>query len=363
MSSQASIVSGGFLRLEVVRSFSENPSLESAWNHLWIRANGHYHESYTVCRHAWEDLMKPGGSSLNCLLVWHQDRLLLAWPLVRYRKRFLNILKPLTPSGGEANSILLDADCEAQQLAQAWKAATSIPGCDLFHLPLLRTDSPLLSLIPPFEIEIGRDAAPCARLTLEGEWETYSSAIGVGAWQQVARKRKKIFQKGGSKVLCIDPAESPALAAEWIEWMLVEKKYWAERAQKHDTWVDSPRYRDFLVNSIADARETIKYRLYAILVYDKPIAVKLIAICPGHIEYVIGAYASNPEVAKLSPGLVLDGYWMKDAFDMNLDVDFGTGQEPYKLFWSRGNVQELRTYRFPLSLKGKIVLRSMRWIQ
>ncbi len=351
--------------MEVVRSFSDDSALESAWNELWTRTNSPYHESYTVCRHAWEDLVKPQEGALHCVLVWDQNRLVLAWPLISYRRHFVKFLRPLTPSGGEANSILLDPAFEPQSiLEQAWKAATSIPGCDIVYLPLLRLRSPLHSYISRCGVdELGRDAAPYARLTLEDDWKTYASSIGAGSWQQVSRKRKKIFQMEESRFLCIDPVKEPTLAAKWIEWMLAEKKVWAKHAHKSATWVDSPFYRNFLVHSICDARELLKYRLYAILVQQKPIAIKLVAVCSSHIEYVIGGYSSSPEIARLSPGMVLDEYWMEDVFNMNLDVDFGTGQEPYKLFWSRGNVEELRSYRVPISLTGKIILRSARQIQ
>lgn len=349
-------------RCIVIHEFDGNQSLEGGWNALWIRAKGHYHESYTVCAHAWREIARNAGDALFCVLVWEVERLVLAWPLVKYTRGPIRLIKPLTPSGGEANSILADPECDAVQWVNlAWKAVAERSNCDIFYLPLLRVGSLLDSAIPRSLIKsMEYDAAPYARLSLENDWESYCSAIGAGTWQQTARKRKRILQLEESQFIWFDPIEKPELSEELIDWMLAEKQEWAIRMQKQNTWVNSPHYRSFLVESITDRREKIKYALCAINVNKKPIAVKLLAICPGHIEYVIGAYSSNPELAKLSPGLVLDEFWMKRAFELRMDVDFGTGREAYKLFWSRGNLNELHTYRLPISMLGRFILTVLR---
>jgi hypothetical protein len=41
-----------------------------------------------------------------------------------------------------------------------------------------------------------------------------------------------------------------------------------------------------------------------------------------------------------------------------LDVDFGTGQEPSMLFWSKENADPLQTYSIPVTWKGKMFLSA-----
>jgi CelD/BcsL family acetyltransferase involved in cellulose biosynthesis len=78
------------------------------------------------------------------------------------------------------------------------------------------------------------------------------------------------------------------------------------------------------------------------------------------LDYVIGGYHADAKYAKYSPGLVLDEDWMKVAFDQRLDVDFGAGQEPYKLLWSRGNKHEMANYRIPITFQGATLLAVWR---
>ncbi|KAA6461164.1 GNAT family N-acetyltransferase [Acidobacteria bacterium AB60] len=362
MTSDPLIPGGGTVRCTITTKFNV-PHLAAAWESLWARANGQYHESFSVCLRAWDAIARAKNEELFCVQFWDGECLVLAWPLIRYRKGPLWMMRPLTPSGGEANSLLVDPQRSVNQLVScAYKAVLAEARCDLLYLPLIRMSSPLYVLLADCVPE-GRDVAPLARISQEPDWDTYSRAIGVGSWQQTERKRRRILQMNGAEFLWIDPKEEAELIPRLIDWMLLEKERWAIRVGKKHTWAGSAPYRDFLVSSVLDPDEIMSYRLAAIMVGDQPLAVKLIAICPGHVEYVIGAYSSDPAHAKLSPGLVLDEYWMRRVFDLKLDVDFGTGQEAYKLFWSRKNVEELRTYRIPLSLRGKLFLSTYKWFQ
>jgi CelD/BcsL family acetyltransferase involved in cellulose biosynthesis len=358
MSSSTTLYAG--TECGIIPSLDADSSLPAEWNNLWARADGHYHESYTVCRHCWESIARVDGRELLCVTLWKDGRLVLAWPLVRYAQGPLRIIKPLTPSGGEANSLLVDPGTDVAEIVQcAWTAISSKAYGDVLYLPLIRVGSPLDQAVPKIAVNgFDSDAAPWARLGLESDWDSYRKAIGARSLKHMARHRKRILEMGNAEFLSIDPVEKPDQATRLIDWMLVEKHRWTARAHKNHTWVDSRHYKNFLVRSITDASEVLKYRIFAITVNNEPVVVKLIAICPGHIEYVIGAYNSDPQIAKLSPGLVLDEDWMRMAFDLGFDVDFGTGQEAYKLFWSKGYAEPLQTYRIPITLRGKIFLSA-----
>jgi CelD/BcsL family acetyltransferase involved in cellulose biosynthesis len=369
MSSSTTLYAG--TECGIIHSLAADPRLPIEWNNLWARADGHYHESYTVCRHCWESIARVDGRELLCVTVWKGGKLVLVWPLVRYAQGPLRAIKPLTPSGGEANSLLVDPGTDVSQIVQcAWTAISNKTHGDVLNLPLIRVGSPLDQVVPKIAVNrFDRDAAPWARLGLESDWDSYRKAlesdwdpyrkaIGARSLKYVARHRKRILEMGNARFFSIDPTEEPDQATRLIDWMLVEKHRWTARAHKSHTWVDSRQYRNFLVQSITDASEVLKYRIFAITLNNEPVAVKLIAICSGHVEYVIGAYSSDPQIAKLTPGLVLDEEWMRTVFDLGFDVDFGTGQEAYKLFWSKGYAEPLQTYRIPITLKGKIFLSA-----
>jgi len=75
-------------------------------------------------------------------------------------------------------------------------------------------------------------------------------------------------------------------------------------------------------------------RLLMVLTQDgAPIAVKMAAISKGVLELMIAGFDARLE--KYSPGMRLDEYWVKWAFEQRLDIDFGNGGEHYKRFWSR----------------------------
>lgn len=344
----------------IVRSFDADSSLPVEWNKLWNRADGHYHESYGVCRHCWESIARIEGRELFCITAWEDGRLVLAWPLVRYMQGPLRIIKPLTPCGGEANSLLVDPGTNVSEVVRrVWTEISNKTHGDILYLPLIRAGSPLDQVIPKIAINpFDRDAAPWARLGLESEWDSYRKAIGARSLKYMTRYRKRILEMGNAEFFSIDPTEDPDRATRLIDWMLVEKHRWTARAHKSHTWVDSRQYKDFLVQSVTDASEVLKYRIFAITLNGEPIAVKLIALCSGHLEYVIGAYSSDPQIAKFSPGLILDEDWMRMAFNLGYDVDFGTGQEAYKLAWSKGYAESLQTYRISLTWKGRVFLAA-----
>lgn len=358
MSSSTILCAG--MECGIIHSLDADSNLSVEWNSLWARADGHYHESYTVCRHCWESIARVEGRELLCVTVWKDGRLVLAWPLVRHAQGPLRIIKPLTPCGGEANSVLVDPGADVSEVVhRAWTAISSTIHGDILNLPLIRVGSPLDQVVPKIAVNRSdRDAAPRARLGLESDWDSYRKAIGARSLKYMTRYRKRIMEMGNAEFFSIDPTESPDQATRLIDWMLIEKHRWTARAHKSHTWVDSLQYRNFLVRSITDTSEVLKYRIFAIMLNNEPVAVKLIAICSGHLEYVIGAYSSDPQIAKFSPGLILDEDWMRMAFDLGFDVDFGTGQEPYKLAWSKGYAEPLQSYRIPITWKGRVFLSA-----
>ena len=347
---------------QIIENLGADPRLERAWNELWRRAGGHCYEDYSVAAHCWEQIAKPAGNKLFCVLIWEDDRLVLAWPLVTFGRGLLRFIKPLSPCGGEAYSVLVDPQSDvAQAVASAWNRVTAECNCDIFYLPAVRADSPLHRVIPPSPRYVSRkDMAPFALLAASDDWNAYRRALAPTMRKEMDYKRRRLLRLPESEVVWIDPKIYPQRAMQLLDWILAEKQKWVAKARKAYTWVDSPSYRDFLMRSINGPDQTLKYLLCAVQVNKQPIAGILVAFCPTHVEGVIGAFDPNPSVSKLSPGSVLVEDVMKFAFQMRLNVDFGTGAEAFKLFWSQGNKVELSTYHLPLTRRGKfaVALRS-----
>lgn len=347
---------------QIIDELDRSPRLRIAWNDLWRRAGGHYHEDYATAAHCWEQMAKPAGHKLLCVLLWNEDRLVAAWPLVKFHMGPLRLIKPLTPCGGEAYSILVDPEADISEVvATAWEKVRLDGRCDILYLPSVRADSPLNGAMPGSSRYLSRqDVAPFANLAGVLNWNAYCQMLAPGLRKEMDSKHRKLRESPGSEVIWLDPLINPEMAIKLVDWMLEEKQKWVKRAGKKYTWIESPLFREFLVRSMTDPNQIVKYLLCVIQVNARPIAGTLVAFCARHIEGIIAAFDPDSSCSRLSPGSILVEHVMKLAYQMRLNVDFGTGAEAYKLFWSRGNKVELRTYHFPLTRRGEFSLAVRR---
>jgi CelD/BcsL family acetyltransferase involved in cellulose biosynthesis len=346
----------------VITDIDQMAQLEAEWNELWLKAKGSFHQSYSVAYHSWTEISAPAGRSLFCVVLRDKGKLVLVFPLVRYRNGPCSMIRPLGPDAAETTDVLVDPQSDYQQnICLAWQTIERQSRVDIIRMPFVRVGSPLGELIKgKRNLGSESDIAPFANLQDQTSWDAYAKIIGANSRQQLNRKRKRLSEMGHFEFVEVDPVSDPAYANELMEWMFAQKKIWSERVGKQGPWITSEGYRNFLYNWMTDPGNIQQMRIYAILIDKTPIAMKLASYCVSHMDLIIAAFHSDSQYAKYSPGFVLDEFWMKIVFEKRLNVDFGAGNEAYKLFWSRNVKNDLVSYHIPRTLIGNTATQLWR---
>jgi CelD/BcsL family acetyltransferase involved in cellulose biosynthesis len=343
---------------------AELRKLESEWNDLWISSpKSGFFQSYSLCIHSWNEIAKPSKRSLFCITVRENEKLVLIWPLVVFWKGPFKILAPLGPSAGEPSNILFDYGSDVMKnIRLAWDTAINRSKCDILTLPFVNLNSELNAIISKANTG-DRDISPYADIQDQTSWIEFCKLVGTNSHEQLNRKRRRLGEMGKFEFIAINPVEKAEMSAELIDWMMLHKQNWAKRSGKEGPWLFSSNYRNFLLKLITDPQNIQKFILYAIVIDNMPIAVKLVAFGSEHVDLIIAGYHSDSKYAKYSPGLVLDEFWVEKIFEKRLNIEFGVGKEPYKLFWSRGNKHDMISYHIPLSAIGKIGLTGLSMVR
>lgn len=355
------IENNGIYKCVVITDIVLFQQLREEWDDLWIAAKGSFFQTYAYCLHSWYEIGVPTKKSLFCIVVRENGKLVLVWPLMKGRKGPLRILRPLGPSAAEPHDILLDPSCYTYPARLAYKMI-KYAKCDMLNLPFVTVGSILDRIIAKDKnIGIDPDVAPYANIQDQTDWNTYFKLLGTSSSrQQLTRKRRRLAELGNLKCEIVDPVKNPIMASTLIGWMLQEKQIWAKRVNKLGYWTSSNEYRNLLVKWFTDANNVQKCYVYALMINDEPVAVKLITFSIINAELIIASYHSDPKYGKYSPGNVLDEFWIKDAFDKRLNIDFGLGAERYKMFWARNNQIAMATYQVPLTFVGRCALMVWR---
>lgn len=347
---------------QIITEISEMIALEPEWNELWRKAKGAFYQSYSTAYHSWNEISAPSGRTLFCVTIREKGRLVLVFPLVRYRNGPCSIVRPLGPDAAETTDVLVDPDVDRLQTVElAWRTIEMFSRVDIIRMPFLKVGSMLDKVVNRRNnLVCVPDVAPYADLQDLTNWDEYARIIGANSRQQLNRKRKRLSELGHFEFAEVDPVAEPERAIELMDWMFAQKKVWSDRVGKQGPWITSEHYRRFIQNWISDPNNSQTMRIYTILIDKVPIAMKLAAYSIGHMDLIIAAFHADPQYSKYSPGFVLDEFWMKIVFEKRLNVDFGAGNEPYKLFWSRGLKADVMSYHVPLTLIGNTAARLWR---
>ena len=91
------------------------------------------------------------------------------------------------------------------------------------------------------------------------------------------------------------------------------------------------------------------------------LATQIGALSKGKFEAVIAGF--NAEYDKFSPGARLNEAMIRWAWEQGADCDLGAGSEPYKTFWSRGQVVSLTSQRLAVTRRGVAAFALRRAVQ
>jgi CelD/BcsL family acetyltransferase involved in cellulose biosynthesis len=345
----------------VLTSAEDIVSIKTEWDRLWVDARAGYQLSFSYVYQSWTTIHSPQRSEFCCVVAYQNGRLVAALPMVllRGKIKLWKYAAICSPDSAEDSDMLIERSGESQAIATGLlekfltfarpdvvKFFFVKSGC---HLDTAIRRLTSLRLVDSFD-----NVIPYADLKAEVDWESYKRSLSKHYESNLARKTRRLHEQGKITVEIV--RDTPGAA---IEWLFEHKRKWSERTQKRGHWVFSPRYQEFINNLFAaDSR----FLVFALKLDNEPIAMKLAGIGSGFAGTMMISYDDKYE--RFSPGNILDEFMMRHIFEnyrdydgRHLDIDFGPGQEHFKLHWSRGNLHPARSFILAASGAGFAKLR------
>lgn len=328
--------------------------LKPDWDALWSRADGDHVLTERACFHAWANDDDPSRRRLHAVTGWEGRRLVFLWPLViRRRYGLWNNVTQLGPHAGELAAVLTEPgpDSAARTVA-AWDFMRRTSRADIAWLDYVKLGSPLhqvLAADPALAAGSHPDVAPYVRWTGAMHWDEYYASLSSYTRKMQNKKHKSLAKTGDVAFEAVsDPARKSVLAG----WLLEQKRHWARKTGKHGPWLTAEAYDRFLRDLAGDAAAT-ECTVFTLSANGEVIAALFTSVAPRHVDWIIAAF--DPAWGQHSPGLLLNEYALRWAFERGLSVEFGRGNENNKKFWSRGACHDILSYRVAISRRGAII--------
>jgi CelD/BcsL family acetyltransferase involved in cellulose biosynthesis len=332
----------------ILKSIDEVASIKAEWDRLWIDTRAGYLLSFSYFYESWNTIHGPQGAELCCAVAFENGRLVAALPMVllRGKVKLWKCAVICSPEAAEGCDMLIERTTDSQAIATALlkkfllSARPDVVSFDFVksgsHLELAIRSLATLRIVEAYD-----NVMPYADLKSEVDWASYKRSLSKHYESNIARKTRRLNEQGKVTVDIVGGAPTPA-----IDWLFLQKRKWSERTNKRGHWVFSSRYQEF-VTKLFDSDP--RFLVFVLKLDDAPIAVKLAAIGSSFASTMMITYDEKYE--HFSPGNVLDEFMMRHIFETyqdsdgrHLDIDFGPGQEHFKLHWSRGNVHPTKSF-------------------
>lgn len=342
-------------QLEVVTDLQSFASLEQEWEQLWHVAKGTPFQQFRYYFHALHEVAIPAGATLHCIVGRKDGRMVLGWPLMRYRERLWTTVRPLAPDPSDQSDLLVANGEDLRSIVSAaWHVLRASCRSDLISLPMVRTDSALhrlgsqqkwLSRGEPRVVRV----APLLR---HKSWAEFRGGLPA-AFRKEQDYHYRRLQRAGEAAMFIADLDDPG-SAVYMSAMYEWKHQWAARVGAGGNFF-TESYQNFLRKISADPSFTRTLRLFVLSLDGKAIAVNLVVISERAVMGIQSAY--SPAHAKLSPGSLLLEHITKWAFENQRELDFGPGDNKYKSNWTESGYT-CTDFRIALSHWGRTVLAA-----
>lgn len=340
------------IRFEAVTTIERFESLRHEWEDLWIRAGGGYSLAFGHCLCTLMEIVIPARANLYCILGWKGQRLVLAWPFIRYREFLWRAIRPLAPDESVGTDVMVEAGPDCRELvASAWRVLLSTNRADLLTLPHVRAGSELHSQVSSYP-SIGRaEQLSTAIVPTRGQvdWDTYRKSLPSRSLKELESYKRRLRKEGNISMFIADFKDfrNIYLIEELFRW----KQKWAEKNGKKGNFFSSG-YREFLFRLLKDEAGTGKFNLFVLALDGRPIAVNLVAVERDTIHGIQAAF--DEAYGKFTPGSLLLEHIVKWAFDSRRDFDFGAGGGKYKTVWAGESCYSSTDFRISTSNWGKL---------
>jgi CelD/BcsL family acetyltransferase involved in cellulose biosynthesis len=343
------------INFEVVSDPQTFEKLKSEWDYLWKRAaDAGIAQSFDYCHDVWQTTARANGHTVFCVTGREDGRLILVWPLLKYRKRMRKFLRPFGATGAECTGALIENDIHRQTRTEAlWSFVKSHCKADFIVLPFVRSISRLDEVLALTNGKVEHEVTFLAKGSSEASWESFYESLSKSHRKKHGNIRRRLSELGTVSFEIVPAGDSRC--PKLIRWMLEQKRIWADRTGKRGDWLYFDEYRELLTRLLLDGDAEPKRVIMSLTLDKAPIAAKVAAIGNGVLELLVAGFDASLE--KYSPGMRLDEYWVRWAIEQKLDIDFGVGREHYKSFWTRDNEIPVSSYVIPASLLGRAEMK------
>ena len=321
---------------QVISDLDGFRALKPEWDELLQVARGDYFQSFAFCYSALEVDSENLRQRLFCVIGRQDGKLMVVWPLLTFKKGLLKCVGPLAPPNRSPSDMLIAPSAGANEVArEVLGFVIRSAQAGLVELWRVRLSSPLCqSLMGDAAVaRWSEEVTPRITCSDDAEWNAFAlSRVGRTRTPPDYVKRR-LENNMAISFAFIDRSE--ARIGSLIEWFAKHKREWAKEHGIESIWIDSEEsvkfWRELLQNG---AEAPCQFRLMLLSGEQEPLAVNIVAVCNKSAYLVANTY--DKKYAKLSPGTVIIDYFVKWAFEQGLDIDFGTGVQQYKTYWSGG---------------------------
>lgn len=339
---------------EVVSDEQGFRSLEAAWCDLLQRARHPNHfQSFAWTWRFWEHIARPRGQRPFVVVGRLGVRIVLIWPLVRFRKAGLQTAEWI---GGEhayyGDALVEDAPEGAEWLEAAWSHVTK--RLDFMWLSHMRDEAALAPLLRRAAGAVRSvEAAPYIDWTRWPDWKTYLRSRSRNFRRDLTRRRRRLEERGAVGFRFVT---SPDETGATLEWMLRQKTDWMRRQgfRLQAGGVDSADTQGFYRAAVADALSSGHLRLAVLTLDGEILAAELGVLFRRTFSAVMAVY--DPRWEKYAPGKLLMAdlaRWMLENRCATYDL-MPTGED-YKYLWTAREA-EITTYLVPCSGWGRMLI-------
>jgi CelD/BcsL family acetyltransferase involved in cellulose biosynthesis len=318
------------LKLQVGTILFQTPALLAPW--------AHYFASHR-------------DASLATVVVRHDDRTILIWPLVVARRGLFRIACGAGSPIGQYDDILLDPDYDGQAaLTAALDTLKETVRPDVVSVERVRADSALREALhdtPPLSWTEG---APYTDLSdgMEGVRATRKPRVV----RQQRKRMRRFDEMGGAEFkVTADPDEAEA----WMDEALAMKRDWLQATGRVSRAFMKPETTGCLTDlarTLAGADASPRMIVARLSVDGRTAALEAGFTHRGSYHLYLGAFA--PEFAKLGPGNVITEKMMEWCVANQVTrYDMLAPRSRYKSEWQTGEVAVV-DFALPLTLRGRL---------
>jgi CelD/BcsL family acetyltransferase involved in cellulose biosynthesis len=234
----------GNTEIEIITSERDFGDLCTEWDDLWRRSPGaSVFQTFSCCFYTWQYIAKPAKRKLFCIVARENGAAVFIWPLVKHRKAFWSVIRPLGPSAVEYTQPLAEGSDKANCYASiAWPLLRTTCEADIINLPFTKVDSHLYRITARHSAcNVETDFAPYIKWQGDETWEDYYNSLSKGYRRVQNKKRRQLSEMGE---VCFEILNDKSQFECVVLWIVEQKRKWGARVNKGN-W--SNNYRKYLV--------------------------------------------------------------------------------------------------------------------